>query len=105
MNIYSDRQHFIFADTALATNMRVIMNAGTGTTTTTLVWGLIYMMLYPTIQKRVQEELDAVFGNDRNASWSERHLTPYTMATLYEIQRMANIVPVNLPHRYCNYRY
>lgn len=76
------------------------MGAGTETTTTTLLWGLIYMMLHPHIQKRVQEELDEVIGSDRNASWNDRSRTPYTKATLYEIQRISAIVPLNLPHRY-----
>lgn len=85
---------------ALVTNMRAVMAAGTETTTITLLWGLVYMMLNPHIQQKVQDELDEVIGSDRNASWNNRLLTPYTEATLYEIQRISGIVPINLPHRY-----
>uniref|UniRef100_I3J329 Uncharacterized protein n=1 Tax=Oreochromis niloticus TaxID=8128 RepID=I3J329_ORENI len=72
--------------------------AGTETTTTTLRWGLLYMIYYPDIQERVQAEIDAVVGSSRQPSVSDRENMPYTDAVIHEIQRMANIVPLNLLH-------
>ncbi|GLD46980.1 cytochrome P450 2J6-like protein, partial [Lates japonicus] len=37
-----------------------LFGAGTETTTTTLYWGLLYMIYYPHIQERVQAEIDTV---------------------------------------------
>ncbi|XP_072561262.1 cytochrome P450 2K1-like [Paramormyrops kingsleyae] len=71
--------------------------AGTDTSATTLCWGLLFMAKYPHIQDRVQEELDRVIGG-RQTRVEDRKNLPYTDAVIHEIQRMGNIVPLNLPH-------
>ncbi|XP_073692364.1 cytochrome P450 2K1-like [Garra rufa] len=71
--------------------------AGTDTTGTTLRWGLMLMAKYPHIQDRVQEEIDRVIGG-RQPMVEDRKKLPYTDAVIHETQRMANIVPMNLPH-------
>ncbi|XP_048847065.1 cytochrome P450 2K1-like [Brienomyrus brachyistius] len=71
--------------------------AGTDTTATTLRWGLLLMAKYPHIQDRVQEELDRVIGG-RQTRVEDRRNLPYTDAVTHEIQRLANIVPMSLPH-------
>ncbi|XP_005795628.2 cytochrome P450 2J2-like [Xiphophorus maculatus] len=74
-----------------------LFGAGTETTTTTLHWGLLYMIYYPDIQERVQAEIDAVIGPSRQPSTTDRDNLPYTNAVIHEIQRMGNIVPLNVP--------
>ncbi|XP_041646823.1 cytochrome P450 2J4-like [Cheilinus undulatus] len=70
---------------------------GTETTATTLHWGLLYMIYYPQIQERVQAEIDAVIGSSRVPSLNDRENMPYTNAVIHEIQRMGNILPLNVP--------
>lgn len=70
--------------------------AGTETTATTLSWGILYMMAYPDVQSRVQQEIDHVVGRNRMPRISDK--LPYTEATLMEIQRCASIVPLGVPH-------
>ncbi|XP_060890908.1 cytochrome P450 2J4-like [Labrus mixtus] len=70
--------------------------AGTETTTTTLHWGLLYMIYYPQIQERVQAEIDAVIDSSRVPSLNDKEDMPYTNAVVHEIQRMANIIPLNV---------
>uniref|UniRef100_UPI0037E89760 cytochrome P450 2J4-like n=1 Tax=Semicossyphus pulcher TaxID=241346 RepID=UPI0037E89760 len=72
--------------------------AGTETTTTTLHWGLLYMIYYPQIQEKVQAEIDTTVGSSRVPSLNDRENMPYTNAVIHEIQRMADIVPLNLFH-------
>ncbi|KAM4575377.1 cytochrome P450 2J2-like isoform 1-T1 [Fundulus diaphanus] len=74
-----------------------LFGAGTETTTTTLHWGLLYMIYYPDIQERVQAEIDAVIGPSRPPSVADRDNMPYTNAVIHEIQRMGNIIPLNVP--------
>ncbi|XP_077989859.1 cytochrome P450 2U1-like [Glandiceps talaboti] len=71
--------------------------AGTETTTSTLMWGWLFMLKYPDIQKKVQEELDRVVGQDRLPNMSDRTYLPYTEATITEVLRLASTVPLSVP--------
>ncbi|XP_075056908.1 uncharacterized protein LOC142143093 [Mixophyes fleayi] len=71
--------------------------AGMETTTTTLRWGLLLMMKYPDIQKKVQNEIERVIGS-ASPKIEHRKEMPYTDAVIHEIQRFGDIVPSNLPH-------
>ncbi|KAM3930529.1 cytochrome P450 2K1-like [Leptodactylus fuscus] len=74
-----------------------LFGAGMDTTSTTLRWGLLLMMKYPDIQKKVQNEIEKVIGSAQPRV-AHRKEMPYTDAVIHEIQRFANIVPVNLLH-------
>ncbi|XP_072043720.1 cytochrome P450 2J6-like [Amphiura filiformis] len=71
--------------------------AGTDTTGTTLNWTIFYMLLYPDIQERVQEEIDNVVGRNRLPILSDKTHLPYTEAVILEIQRHASVVHITLP--------
>ncbi|XP_068435685.1 cytochrome P450 2K1-like [Clinocottus analis] len=75
-----------------------LFSAGTDTTATTLRWGLLLMAKYPLIQAQVQEELNRVIGS-REVQVEDRKNMPYTDAVIHEIQRLANIVPMSIPHK------
>ncbi|XP_042692853.1 cytochrome P450 2K6-like [Centrocercus urophasianus] len=86
-----------FDDANLSEVVRNLFIAGMDTTATTLRWGLLLMMKYPDIQKKVQEEIDQVIGSNLPRT-EHRTKMPYTDAVVHEIQRFANILPLNLPH-------
>uniref|UniRef100_A0A8D0HMY1 Cytochrome P450 family 2 subfamily AC member 70 n=1 Tax=Sphenodon punctatus TaxID=8508 RepID=A0A8D0HMY1_SPHPU len=71
--------------------------AGMETTSTTLRWGILLMMKYPTIQNCVHEEIEQVIGSAQPRI-EHRTKMPYTDAVVHEIQRFANILPTSLPH-------
>ncbi|NXG54775.1 CP2J6 protein, partial [Hemiprocne comata] len=73
--------------------------AGTETTATTLRWALLYMVLYPDIQEKVQKELDAVLGCSHLICYEDRRKLPYTNAVIHEIQRYSNIILIALPRQ------
>uniref|UniRef100_A0A8C2AG63 Uncharacterized protein n=2 Tax=Cyprinus carpio TaxID=7962 RepID=A0A8C2AG63_CYPCA len=73
-----------------------LFGAGTETTSTTLYWGLLYMVKYSEIQAKVQEEIDRVVGGSRQLSLSDKENMPYTNAVIHEIQRIGNIIPMNV---------
>uniref|UniRef100_A0A8C3Q5R1 Uncharacterized protein n=1 Tax=Geospiza parvula TaxID=87175 RepID=A0A8C3Q5R1_GEOPR len=71
--------------------------AGIETTATTLLWALLYMVIYPDIQEKVQKELDAVVGCSHVFCYEDRKRLPYTNAVIHEIQRYSNILLIALP--------
>ncbi|XP_053777566.1 cytochrome P450 2J2 [Desmodus rotundus] len=73
--------------------------AGMETTATTLRWALLYMAFYPEIQEKVHAEIDRVLGQSQQASMASRELMPYTNAVVHEVQRMGNVVPLNVPRK------
>ena len=76
-----------------------LFTAGFETISTTLTWGCLYMVRYPGVQARVQQELAGVVGEDRSPAMEDRPRLPYTEAVLMEVQRHANILPHGLRHR------
>nr|XP_056701879.1 cytochrome P450 2D19-like [Euleptes europaea] len=68
--------------------------AGTGTTAFTILWGLLYLVLHPEVQKKVQEEIEKVIGRDRPPMMEDQPNLPYTNAVIHEIQRCADVLPI-----------
>ena len=56
------------------------------------------MTLHPEIQRKAQEEVDRVIGNDRLPTLSDRGSLPYIEAIILEVLRWQPIVPLNIPH-------
>ncbi|XP_785753.4 cytochrome P450 2U1 [Strongylocentrotus purpuratus] len=84
------------------TNLHVLcgdlFGASTETTNASLKWSILYMMIHPEVQTKVQEELDRVVGRDRLPELDDRASLPFTLATLHEIQRMGHVFPLSIPH-------
>ncbi|KAJ7312030.1 hypothetical protein JRQ81_006361, partial [Phrynocephalus forsythii] len=72
--------------------------AGSETTSRTLQWGLLYMMAYPEIQEKCQQEMDAVLGNNACLRYEDRDRLPYTNAVIHEILRFSSVVPLGVAH-------
>ncbi|KFO19010.1 Cytochrome P450 2F3 [Fukomys damarensis] len=89
--------HF-YMDTLLMTTHNLIFG-GTETVGITLRHAFLILMKYPKVQARVQEEIDRVVGHSRLPSLDDRAAMPYTDAVIHEVQRFADIIPMNLPHR------
>uniref|UniRef100_A0A8C5W5B1 Cytochrome P450 n=1 Tax=Microcebus murinus TaxID=30608 RepID=A0A8C5W5B1_MICMU len=83
-------------------NLRLVVadlfSAGMVTSSTTLVWALLLMILHPDVQRRVQQEIDEVIGQVRRPEMGDQAHMPYTTAVIHEVQRFADIVPLGVPH-------
>uniref|UniRef100_A0A914ULT8 Uncharacterized protein n=1 Tax=Plectus sambesii TaxID=2011161 RepID=A0A914ULT8_9BILA len=69
------------------------------TTTVTLRWAVVLLVAHPSVQTRMQKEIDAVIGRDRPPTMLDKLSMPYTSAVLMEVQRKANVISFNTPHR------
>ncbi|KAH7710349.1 Protein CYP-33C1 [Aphelenchoides avenae] len=68
--------------------------AGQETPSTTLSWGLAYVLHQPEVQAKLQGELDRVVGSDRLITLADRTNLPYTCAVVNETQRLCNMIPM-----------
>ncbi|XP_035667221.1 cytochrome P450 2U1-like [Branchiostoma floridae] len=88
-NFTEDQLNYVISD---------LFVAGSETTSTTLTWALLYMVLYPEVQQKVQEEIDSVVGPDTALSITQRSQLPYTEAVITEVMRIKPVAPMSLPH-------
>ncbi|XP_048371861.1 cytochrome P450 2J4-like [Sphaerodactylus townsendi] len=87
-----------FEEEVLMNILTDLFVAGLETTSSTLLWGLLYMTMFPEVQEKCQEELHAVFGNNPCIEYKDRDKLPYINAVIHETQRFANVVPLGVPH-------
>ena len=58
---------------------------------------ILYMILYPEVQKRIQEEIDLQVGRDREVTFDDKASLPFTDATIMEVRRIATPFPITPP--------
>ncbi|KZS94052.1 cytochrome P450 [Sistotremastrum niveocremeum HHB9708] len=83
---------------AIAWSAGSIYSAGSDTTTSTLDFFLIAMLLYPEAQKKAQVELDKVLQHERLPTFEEMESLPYITAIVKETLRWRPVSPAGFPH-------
>jgi hypothetical protein len=73
-------------------------SGGTETSGTTLTWWVLAMIIHPEIQRRAQDELDAVVGRSRAPTFADAPNLPYIQALVKESLRWRPPVPLGVPH-------
>ncbi|KAG5221036.1 cytochrome P450 [Salix suchowensis] len=71
---------------------------GNDTTICTLRVFMLAMVLHPEVQRKAQEELDAVIG-DRLPTFEDREQLPYVRALMKEVTRWQSVTPMGFAHR------
>ena len=70
--------HGAKGEDGLLLNLFEIFAAGTDTTSSTLTWAVLYMLMNPEVEEQVQQEIDRVVGRDRLPKVSDRLKMPFT---------------------------
>ncbi|KAG8445806.1 hypothetical protein GDO86_010552 [Hymenochirus boettgeri] len=86
-----------FHEMNLISILQTLFAAGTDTTIASIQYAISFMVKYPEIQKRVHEEIDKVIGTSQPQFYHRKNMN-YTNAVVHETQRVANVVPMNVPH-------
>uniref|UniRef100_A0A915DW34 Cytochrome P450 n=1 Tax=Ditylenchus dipsaci TaxID=166011 RepID=A0A915DW34_9BILA len=73
--------------------------AGQETTSSTMNFLVLYLLLDQRVQKKLHAELDKKVNSKRTITYSERTHLPYLNAVLNETMRLSNILPQNLIHK------
>jgi len=89
-----------FSSENLAAIVREIFVIGAESESVMMRWAVRLLACHPLVQERLQAELDQVTGGRGGAvTWDMRERLPYTVATLREIMRFADIAPTGLVHK------
>ncbi len=88
-----------FGHLNMKTDILDLVAASSDTVSATLDWALLFMILHPEVQGKVQKELDEHVGKGVQPLLSDRSQTPYTEAVLLEVQRLSCVADKSLPHQ------
>lgn len=64
------------------------VEAGSETTSAFLNTLMLYMVMYPNVQRKLQAEIDRVVGRERLPTWDDEKNLPYVRATIKETLRV-----------------
>ncbi|XP_076471536.1 cytochrome P450 2U1-like isoform X2 [Babylonia areolata] len=72
---------------------------GTDTTNSALRWAIIYFLHYPEVQEKCHQDIVRVIGpNFRPPRMADRAEMTYIEATIHELLRVAEVVPLGIAH-------
>ncbi|CAI9729738.1 cytochrome P450 2B4-like [Octopus vulgaris] len=75
-----------------------LFTAGSDTASSVLIWVFIYMAKYPDIQDKCRAEIEKITDLNRPITMEDKQHMTYVAATLLEVQRIAPVVTLTLPH-------
>ncbi|KAL5360220.1 cytochrome P450 [Aspergillus floccosus] len=88
-----------FSDDQAAYITGTLLEAGSDTTSSTLYAFVQAMLLFPEVQRKVQEEIDRVVGSERMPTMDDEHDLPYVRACMKETLRwMPTTILGAVPH-------
>ncbi|KAA1465972.1 cytochrome P450 [Dentipellis sp. KUC8613] len=75
-----------------------LYGGGADTTVAALSSFILAMTLFPDVQRKAQNEIDAVIGSGRLPTCEDKDSLPYVDAVCKEVLRWNPVAPLNIPH-------
>ncbi|KAM9325629.1 cytochrome P450 2F3-like [Gastrophryne carolinensis] len=97
MNEEKNNPNTYFYTNSLLRTMQNLLFGGTETVSTNLRYGFLVLMKHPEVAEKMQKEIDHVIGRERLPSIADRSNMPYTEATIFELMRICDVLPISLP--------
>jgi cytochrome P450 len=72
--------------------------AGTETSSTTLLWAVLFMTKFPQVLKKLHTEVDNVIGRERLPERNDKQKMPYLEAFTNEVHRKCSLLPMGVYH-------
>ncbi|XP_007937774.2 cytochrome P450 1A4-like [Orycteropus afer afer] len=96
-NKHASTKTAILSDDEIISTVHDLFGAGFETISTCLYWSFLYLIYYPEIQAKIQEEIDKNIGL-KSPRFEDRKVLPYTEAFINEIFRHVSFLPFTIPH-------
>ncbi|VDI80749.1 cytochrome P450, family 2, subfamily J [Mytilus galloprovincialis] len=93
-----DEEDTTFTDKQLTTVVGDLFPTGTETTSTTIMWAILYLIRNKHIQDKMHQEIVDVVGHSRLPNMADKPHLPYCEAVIIESLRLGNIVPFAIPY-------
>ncbi|XP_037377030.1 steroid 17-alpha-hydroxylase/17,20 lyase-like [Talpa occidentalis] len=98
-NAEPGRDSKLLSDKHILITIGNIFAAGVETTTSMLQWIVAFLLHYPQLKRKIQEEIDQNVGFSRTPTLSDRNHLLLLEATIREVLRIRPASPLLLPHR------
>ncbi|KAF8904740.1 cytochrome P450 [Gymnopilus junonius] len=98
-NILQNKDRHQLTDKEAAWLSGIEFSAGAGTTSTTLLYFIQAMVLYPDVMHKAHSELDIVIGRDRIPTFDDQENLVYVEAIVKEVLRWRPVGPLAVPRR------
>lgn len=89
---------FFSTDKQLTAVVGDLFSTGTETTSTTIMWAILYLIRNKHIQDKMHQEIVDVVGHSRLPNMADKPCLPYCEAVILESLRLGNIVPFAIPY-------
>ncbi|KAF4335029.1 oxidoreductase [Fusarium beomiforme] len=86
------------SEDAIKETAAVMYAGGSDTTVSSIRAFILAMILFPDVQKKAQQEIDAVVGSEKLPHFEDRNNLPYVSALIKETLRWIPVTPMGVAH-------
>ncbi|XP_031538544.1 steroid 17-alpha-hydroxylase/17,20 lyase isoform X2 [Vicugna pacos] len=89
----------LLSDRHIIATITDIFGAGVETSTSVIKWIVAFLLHYPSLKKRIQDDIDQNIGFNRTPKVSDRNRVVLLEATIREVLRLRPVSPTLIPHK------